>query len=145
MQQILCGALIAGTVLASQPLPVFAETDTETVVDTSEDEVKEEADYEIKVNEDNPDTATLVSCYSDATELKIPEYIDGKKITEIGEWAFKDCKNVTSLELPDSVEVLGSDLFDNAFTYGNVPEKILPSSNFQQRKLRLSEQSIFKL
>ena len=60
VQQILCGVLIAGTVLASQPLPVFAETDTETVVDTSEEEVKADADYEIKVNEDNPDTATIV-------------------------------------------------------------------------------------
>ncbi len=107
VQQILCGALIAGTVLASQPLPVFAETDTETVVDTSEEEVKADADYEIKVNEDNPDTAILVSYSSDAAELKIPEYIDGKKITEIGEKAFGGCKNVTSLELPDSVEILG--------------------------------------
>ncbi|MCR4654557.1 MAG: leucine-rich repeat domain-containing protein [Eubacterium sp.] len=112
VQQILCGVLIAGTVLASQPLPVFAETDTETVVDTSEEEVKEDADYEIKVNEDNPDTATLVSCHSDATELKIPEYIDGKKITEIGDCAFSGCKNVTSLELPDSVEILGGYLFE---------------------------------
>ena len=107
VQQILCGALIAGTVLASQPLPVFAETDTETVVDTSEEEVKADADYEIKVNEDNPDTAILVSYRSDATELKIPEYIDGKKITEIGYEALSGCKNVTSLELPDSVEILG--------------------------------------
>ena len=107
VQQILCGALIAGTVLASQPLPVLAETDTETVVDTSEEEVKADADYEIKVNEDNPDTAILVSYRSDATELKIPEYIDGKKITEIGYEALSGCKNVTSLELPDSVEILG--------------------------------------
>uniref|UniRef100_I5AUY1 Uncharacterized protein n=1 Tax=Eubacterium cellulosolvens (strain ATCC 43171 / JCM 9499 / 6) TaxID=633697 RepID=I5AUY1_EUBC6 len=87
VQQILCGVLIVGTVLASQPLPVFAETDTETVVDTSEEEVKADADYEIKVNEDNPDTATIVKYKGNEKELKIPEYIDGKKITKIGEEA----------------------------------------------------------
>jgi hypothetical protein len=60
VQQILCGALIAGTVLASQPLPVFAETDTETGSDVSETDVKEKSDYVIYVNKDNPDTASIV-------------------------------------------------------------------------------------
>ena len=154
VQQILCGALIAGTVLASQPLPVFAETDTETVVDTSEDEVKADADYEIKVNEDNPDTAILVSCHSDATELKIPEYIDGKKITEIGDWAFKDCKQITSLELPDSIEVLGFDLFDNVYLGGHTSlEKLkLPTQEIktvrthpQDLQSRLSSDPVFSM
>lgn len=154
VQQILCGVLIAGTVLASQPLPLFAETDTETVVDTSEEEVKADADYEIKVNEDNPDTAILVSCHSDATELKIPEYIDGKKITEIGDWAFKDCKQITSLELPDSIEVLGFDLFDNVYLGGHTSlEKLkLPTQEIktvrthpQDLQSRLSSDPVFSM
>ena len=83
VQQILCGVLIAGTVLASQPLPVFAETDTETGSDVSETDVKENSDYVIYVNKDNPDTASIVEYTGSETEVKIPEYIDGKKITRI--------------------------------------------------------------
>ena len=111
VQQILCGVLIAGTVLASQPLPVFAETDTETGSDVSETDVKENSDYVIYVNKDNPDTASIVEYTGSETEVKIPEYIDGKKITRIFYGAFENCANITSLELPDSIETLQTCLF----------------------------------
>ena len=39
--------------------------------------------------------------------LEIPSLIDGVAVVEIGEKAFAECKKITSVVLPDSVEVVG--------------------------------------
>ena len=72
---------------------------------------KDYRDYEIETNEETPWTAAIVKYNGNKKELKVPAYIDGKWITEIGDWAFQSCGDITSLEIPDSVEVLGFDLF----------------------------------
>ena len=44
-------------------------------------------------------------------KLTIPSSIDGKPVTSIGEEAFVYCDNLTSVTIPNSVEVIGDDAF----------------------------------
>ncbi len=44
-------------------------------------------------------------------ELIIPDTIDGYPVTCIGDEAFRDCKNITSITIPDSVITIGSAAF----------------------------------
>ena len=46
-------------------------------------------------------------------DVFIPEVIDGKKVTRIGDSAFKDCSEVVSVRLPSSVTSIGFDAFQN--------------------------------
>ena len=39
--------------------------------------------------------------------MVIPDHINGVAVVEIGEKAFAECKKITSVALPDSVEVVG--------------------------------------
>ena len=43
--------------------------------------------------------------------MVIPDHINGVAVVEIGEKAFAECKKITSVALPDSVEVVGKYAF----------------------------------
>ena len=43
--------------------------------------------------------------------MAIPDHIDGIPVVEIGERAFAECKKITSVALPDTVEVVGKEAF----------------------------------
>ena len=45
------------------------------------------------------------------TEVVIPESIDGVPVTSIGEFAFRDCTNLTSITIPNSVTSIGEYAF----------------------------------
>ena len=44
-------------------------------------------------------------------DIVIPEYIEGYKVTAIGENAFKDCKSITSIVIPQYVSEIGTRAF----------------------------------
>lgn len=44
--------------------------------------------------------------------LVIPDRIDGKLVTAIGEWAFSHCYKLTSVTVPNSVKSIGDYAFD---------------------------------
>jgi hypothetical protein len=50
--------------------------------------------------------AGVFSGRDDITEMKIPE-----SVTEIGEFAFADCKNLVSVEFNDSLTKIGNSAF----------------------------------
>lgn len=52
-------------------------------------------------------TGTITDCDYRVTEAIIPAEIDGVKVTSIGEWAFRNCTKLTSIEIPNSVTSIG--------------------------------------
>lgn len=57
---------------------------------------------------------TVIDCLSDYTyDIIIPETYKGLPVTAIGTDAFRDCLNVTSVVIPDSVTSIGGSAFRN--------------------------------
>ena len=60
--------------------------------------------YEVK----NDDTIKITDCDTNASgALTIPDTIDGKKVTSIGQETFFKCSSLTSITIPDSVTSIG--------------------------------------
>ena len=54
------------------------------------------------------------------TELVIPATYNGKPVTTIGEWAFCNCTNLTSVIIPDSVTSIGDGAFERCTSLTSV-------------------------
>ncbi len=104
-------------------------------------------DLKYAMNDDNT-SVRVVSCPSEVSDIVIPPYYQGypvtrigngafsdcenltsvtilAKVTSIGDSDFKDCRNLTSIILPPSVTSIG----DSSFAYcGKLTSIILPSS-----------------
>ena len=65
--------------------------------------------YEVNAD-DMTCTITGIGACKD-TDIRIPETIDGYKVTRIGNFAFRNCTSVTSIVIPDSVTSIGSSTF----------------------------------
>lgn len=65
------------------------------------------------------------SFIGNSQDIVIPSTIDGLPVTMIGEEAFKDCKNITSVIIPEGVTEIGADAF-----YGckNLSSVVIPTS-----------------
>ena len=46
---------------------------------------------------------SIIDCFTSVTNVTIPLTIDRYPVTSIGNYAFKDCTNLTSITIPDSV------------------------------------------
>ena len=72
---------------------------------------------------DGNGTITGLVDTSYAGELIIPEYVNGEKITSIGELAFQTCYSITKVVIPDSVTSIGLYAFSNCY---NLTEAVIP-------------------
>ena len=55
-----------------------------------------------------------ITKYSGTDEkVVIPSAINGKKVTSTGEWAFDECRSLTSITIPDSVKSIGEFTFSS--------------------------------
>ena len=69
------------------------------------------SDYDTEVLDDG--TLEITDYYGSATEIEIPPEINGKKVTSIGERAFLNCSDLTSVTIPNGVTSIGDQAFRN--------------------------------
>lgn len=72
------------------------------------------------------DTVTITKCDSNATEVAIPDQIEGYPVTNIGSRAFSHCKKLTNITIPDSVIKIYSYAFQycTAITNITIPDSV---------------------
>lgn len=102
MKKRLCAVFVLSSVLAAglcigspRTLNAYAQGS-----DSSETEQEQKADYEYTVQTD--DTLLITKCNLTGTSVKIPEAIDGKTVTAVGEYAF-DSITIKSINIPACV------------------------------------------
>lgn len=78
--------------------------------------------YEYEVLEG--DTVEIIGYSGNDTEIVIPDNIDGKKVTSIGEGAFENCSSLTSIRIPDSITSIGN----YAFYFTSLTDITIPDS-----------------
>ena len=58
-------------------------------------------------------TIKIIDCDTSVSgELTIPDTIEGKKVTSIGNYAFEDCHSLTSITIPEGVTSIGEGTFN---------------------------------
>ena len=93
----------------------LAETDRETEYKSG--------DYRYRILEDGTAEITLYDGY--AKVLEIPSELDSHPVTSIGNYAFSNCRSLTSVTIPDSVTSIGDWAFEDCNSLISV---ILPAS-----------------
>ncbi len=68
------------------------------------------------------DTVSIWGLVDDdfAGALYIPEYIDGKAVTEIDSYAFEECDNITEVYIPNTVKSIDYCAFQNCSSLTNI-------------------------
>lgn len=54
---------------------------------------------------------TITGCSKSATEVEIPEKIDGYFVTSIGDYAFASCSNLKLITIPEAIQNVGTSAF----------------------------------
>ncbi|MCQ2483519.1 MAG: DUF4214 domain-containing protein [Clostridia bacterium] len=109
--------------------------------------------------EENDSGITIIAHTGYKKDLKIPEKIDGKKVTKIGEsafyedtliesvtvpngittigrWAFKGCTNLKHVILPDSITSIGNKAFDETVEVVCCSEKVFKLYGWSSKTTR---------
>ena len=73
-------------------------------------EVFEKDGFSYTINEDG-NSVTISRYNGNGGDVVIPSEIDGKNVTGIGVAAFRECRNLTNVTIPDRVTSIGSGAF----------------------------------
>lgn len=78
--------------------------------------------YEYKEYGDG--TITITKYKGEGGDVVIPDKIDGKKVTGIGDFAFANCKSLTAVKIPNGVTSIGNEAFSSCshLTSVDLPE-----------------------
>jgi len=110
-----------------------ATTTTTTVTTTQQTTISGEIYNDLlvykKVDTDNDekyDYIEIIDCSPSAVSVEIPDKIDGLPVTSIGNDAFKDCKSLESVTIPEAVTNIGNSAFEYCTSLKNIsiPEGI---------------------
>ena len=75
-------------------------------------------DYEYSLLDDG--TIEISKYVGNDSDVTIPDEIDGKKVTSIGEWAFSSLLNLTNITIPNSVINIGNSAFSGCTNLTNI-------------------------
>ena len=119
MKKLLAALLILSVLFLSLPAAI-AEEPTET----TEPEVFTSGDYSYILLEDG--TVEITKYTGEADTLEIPDAIDGKKVSGIGDEAFRSCSDLTEITIPNSVTSIGDHAFSSCsgMTSVTIPESV---------------------
>ena len=72
------------------------------------------------------DYIAISECDISATNIEIPSEIDGVPVTLIGDYAFSDCSNLASIEIPESLTSIGNGAFEgcSGLTSIEIPDSV---------------------
>lgn len=74
---------------------------------------------------DDPDEISLLYYHGNASNVSIPETIDGKTVVGLGSRLFKDCKALKQVTLPNSIKYIDDCTFENSgLTSVIIPENV---------------------
>lgn len=117
---VLMWARAMGLSLDTEPV---AEEEEETVADSEIEWVENENAYEF---EETPRGIKILRFIDfDDTVITIPNMIGGKRVTEVGNHAFKGCVGIEKIVVSDGIEVLGNGVFLNC---KELKEVVLPGT-----------------
>ena len=108
-RKILCGVSAAAVMLGSVTVAASAEELRSAVVEKTygADFMEDYITYS-----ENPDgTLNVKNSYKNVTKVVIPETVNGKRVTAIGDSAFTWCDSLTSITLPNSIKSIGESAF----------------------------------
>ena len=109
---------------AFSALPVSAATvESDTSAVSANDTFVTSGDYEYSLLDDG--TVNITKYVGSDSDVTIPNVIDGKKVTTIGENAFVNCKSLISILISNTVTTIGASAFYNCINL----EKILISDS----------------
>ena len=75
-------------------------------------------DFQYSVLDDG--TVEITKYIGSAEKVDIPEKIDGKSVTSIGDYAFDDCESFKSITIPDSVTSIGDSAFEDCINLKSI-------------------------
>ena len=99
-------------------LPVSAAEVESNTSAVSSDENFISGDYEYSLLDDG--TIEISKYVGNDSDVTIPDEIDGKKVTSIGEWAFSSLLNLTNITIPNSVINIGNGAFSGCTNLTNI-------------------------
>ena len=95
----------------------------------ADEDVFTSGDYQYCILEDG--TAEITRYSGEDSVLKIPNTLDGKTVTSIGDQAFYLCSALTNIEMPDSVTSIGDGAFAecSSLTSIELPDSVTSIGN----------------